>query len=988
MLSESGFNRPVLERLKETIGHCEGESAMNVRPMESPDDAAELPLPQPGQLSAYLETELALVGLIGQTFTRTISNGYFTPDPALAVHGQEGRLIPELRLAAAIQDPTEILTRAAIRHCQAMSAPMPPGFEGLSAALADLSVTGASAYSKFETAPPDPDQIKLAVLARYQATPTLMGLPPGPTPTDAQASAAVAFVLDRAYEVAWFIRGASARGNLGWIAVSAEDDFPHRPVNVPATAYPQFDAVVTVPVNAPAAPAIRVQTRYTIASAAPPVKPPLMFGSASPPVPAPRSLPPVVSPGLPPNNRIILYIHGSDSRLEEAESVMPHLVGTPGAPTGFSVISVDLPGSGYVNPIDPDEVGVLTPTDGLINPGFVYDVVLMPFIEQFIVNFCAAVSSALHQPGLVEERLIATMGGSLGGNMSLRLGRRPDLFPNVVAYSAGSVWDSFYQTTGLHSLACWTVLPRARELPPGGRLAATAPQVEAPTTRAEFFGIAFDQVMFPFIDPHSQPDMWYRDGWQYKADYINDARLDRWEIYNPATRRWHWRISLEELIFSWVEPFAGPTQPQVPGSYVGAPACQEVKSRLLLGAGAADNYVFANIFTSTQTLAGLMVGNDGDTFFLDRTGHSIHAERPGTLAAKVLAFLSPRQHVVYKGADNHIVELWWQPSTGWHIAQVSLQTGTAAVTAAGNLSGYVHPDRSLHVFFRGLADNLIHELWWSATRGWQVGTLSGTPGALAAAGDPSSYVEDSGVQHLVYRGVDNKIHEFWRSPASGGWQVGKLSDTVGAQLAAGDPCGYAEPGVQHVVYRGTDNKIHEFWWSPASGVWQVGKLSDTQGAQLASGDPVAYADAGVQHVMYRGTDNKIHEFYWTLANGWQVGSLSDTQGAQLAAGDPISYADAGVQHVMYRGTDNKIHEFYWTPAKSWQIGSLSDTQGAAPAAGDPCGYADADGVQHVMYRGTDSLIHEFYWTLATGWQIGTVNTRSGTAASDPVDFVL
>src|SRR5258708_20058219 len=174
-------------------------------------------------------------------------------------------------------------------------------------------------------------------------------------------------------------------------------------------------------------------------------------------------------------------------------------------------------------------------------------------------------------------------------------------------------------------------------------------------------------------------------------------------LYNAAARRWHWRISLEELIFSWVEPFAGPTQPQVPGSYVGAPACQEVKSRLLLGAGAADNYVFANIFTSTQTLAGLMVGNDGDTFFLDRTGHSIHAERPGTLAAKVLAFLSPRQHVVYKGADNHIVELWSQPSTGWHIPQVSLQTGTAPVPPPGHLAAYAHHHPSPPDVLRGPA---------------------------------------------------------------------------------------------------------------------------------------------------------------------------------------------------------------------------------------------------------------------------------------------
>jgi hypothetical protein len=31
------------------------------------------------------------------------------------------------------------------------------------------------------------------------------------------------------------------RKNLGWITVSGEDDPPHRPVNVPAANYPQFN---------------------------------------------------------------------------------------------------------------------------------------------------------------------------------------------------------------------------------------------------------------------------------------------------------------------------------------------------------------------------------------------------------------------------------------------------------------------------------------------------------------------------------------------------------------------------------------------------------------------------------------------------------------------------------------------------------------------------------------------------------------------------
>jgi len=36
-------------------------------------------------------------------------------------------------------------------------------------------------------------------------------------------------------------------GKLGWIAGSGEDDLPHRPVNVPLTAYPQHYLYFTVP---------------------------------------------------------------------------------------------------------------------------------------------------------------------------------------------------------------------------------------------------------------------------------------------------------------------------------------------------------------------------------------------------------------------------------------------------------------------------------------------------------------------------------------------------------------------------------------------------------------------------------------------------------------------------------------------------------------------------------------------------------------------
>lgn len=73
------------------------------------------------------------------------------------------------------------------------------------------------------------------------------------TPTD--FASAVNLALDHAFDVAWALRGPvapqpvqrtasawfTARQPLGWIAVSGEDDTPHRPVNSAPPEFEQFD---------------------------------------------------------------------------------------------------------------------------------------------------------------------------------------------------------------------------------------------------------------------------------------------------------------------------------------------------------------------------------------------------------------------------------------------------------------------------------------------------------------------------------------------------------------------------------------------------------------------------------------------------------------------------------------------------------------------------------------------------------------------------
>src|SRR5262249_17453194 len=141
---------------------------------------------------------------------------------------------------------------------------------------------------------------------------------PGVTPESVRR--ATTTVLDRAYRVAWFLRGATARGDLGWIAVSGEDDLPHRPVNVPRTPYPQHDLTVMVPGDL--GHVLPARTGYAMATAAAP--PPL-----PPPTPRRTKPPQNAEPALPAGDWIILFINGSDSRLEEADDLIPKLVRLP-----------------------------------------------------------------------------------------------------------------------------------------------------------------------------------------------------------------------------------------------------------------------------------------------------------------------------------------------------------------------------------------------------------------------------------------------------------------------------------------------------------------------------------------------------------------------------------------------------------------------------------------------------------------------------------
>ena len=161
----------------------------------------------------------------------------------------------------------------------------------------------------------------------------------------------VSVVLDRAYAVATAIQlpsNSAQRKKLGYIALSGEDDQPYRPVNIPSTSYPQYDISVAVPVpktNSSKVSSIVVKTRYFICETVPSTNSSVIPGSN-------RTLPKLLPPSISKDAEIIVYIHGMDSRAEEAEQLCQQMIGL-GKKNGknYVMISVDLPSQGYATKV-------------------------------------------------------------------------------------------------------------------------------------------------------------------------------------------------------------------------------------------------------------------------------------------------------------------------------------------------------------------------------------------------------------------------------------------------------------------------------------------------------------------------------------------------------------------------------------------------------------------------------------------------------------
>lgn len=239
----------------------------------------------------------------------------------------------------------------------------------------------------------------------------------------------------------------------------------------------------------------------------------------------------------------IILLPGHTSRIEEYEALVGALRGR------FRVLAFDFPGSGYSDKPDRE-----------------YDLRLY---EDTVLGFMDAV-------GLGRCHLA---GGSLGGNLALRLAyRAPERFARIVAWSPGSAW------------------PRK--------------PVMAAFTR----GLGGRLTFWSMIKVQSS--YWFSDDWPQKDASLAESFAYYHEVMSPAFVRMYWGMAADQLDHSLLD------------------FSRDIRQSTLLMWGNRDNGF--DIGAGIRRLHDEMPHSELIVF--PGTGHSIAKEQPERLTEALLEF--------------------------------------------------------------------------------------------------------------------------------------------------------------------------------------------------------------------------------------------------------------------------------------------------------------------------------------------------------------
>jgi hypothetical protein len=802
----------------------------------------------------------------------------------------------------------------------------------LGRALADLCVSGFGAYRSLRARVPSDAEIAMR----------LRTMRPGLD--DGARNRAAGQALDRMFAVAWALRRGVNRPALGWVACCAEDDRLDRPVNVPHTPYPQCDLEVRVRPFRASTNTLTVRTRYSIMRRDVP---------AAPRAEA-RTLPEDPSLRIEPGERVLVFVHGHSSRLEEVETLVEPLTSR-----GYTVVSMDLPSCGYAEMIDHRRVAPDDNTDR-------WDwFPMLDFLEQFVIDFVDTLGDLSGHD--IRHQIAGFIGGSLGGNLSLRLATR-DIAThphcaNVIAWSPASLWTPYGGADDL-----------GRETGPNTARAHMLEPENRDTSRAEYMQQVF-YYSFRTIDVRPQPEYWYRDDADFaecKSALIAAARADREEMYCPEFRRCHWRIALEQMVFSHRVPRENSAK---------------ILGRTLLAVGSGDNYNYSNIFDAAQKIAVDMVNTPGRTLWMNKTGHSFHVERPREFCNHVDAFLPPLRPG--DSTDTRRLETWtsWQSLGG--------SCGSDPVVATNE-------DGRFELFARHFDGSIVHA--WQSGGGWSVwapmsGGLDGNDqfiGAPAVGQNQDGRLEVfATLQHVPW------VAHTWQKRANSDWNdwdkgnhfrqlIGGATDGVAVIERAIAKISDVENAERLLllVSRRTNGQICVRGQDRVGGWW--GHVDLPSSAIDFRGRPAAARNQDRRvEIFARGVDNQLRHIWENGRGAHGAGGWYEAwaERGRVTSDPAVALDGRGRLRVFARGTRGELTSVRQTrPNNGW--GSWEDLGGELHPDSAPAVARGPWGGLQVFVRWADDSVRTRREIPETGeftpWQnLGGSTVRTPAVAPAP-----
>jgi len=244
------------------------------------------------------------------------------------------------------------------------------------------------------------------------------------------------------------------------------------------------------------------------------------------------------------HDRVIVLIPGHTSRVEEYDGLVPTLS------RRHRVVVLDFPGSGYSDKPDRE-----------------YDLQLY---EDTLIAFLDALG--------IGECVLA--GGSLGGNLVLRLGHRfPQRFPRLVVWAPGSAWEA-------------------------------KPRLASVSRAVGGYGLFWPTVWI-------QSRFWYGKNWPGRQAALDETFAYYEEVLGPGFVRMYWGMAADQVARSLF------------------PLAPEIQQPVLLMWGDQDNG--ANMGEGVARLHELLPHDELRVFSGAR--HSLAAEIPGPLAETIDEFL-------------------------------------------------------------------------------------------------------------------------------------------------------------------------------------------------------------------------------------------------------------------------------------------------------------------------------------------------------------